>query len=51
LSRLLRDVLTIIERVQEPKAGFPSLTEAIETTTPAARMMKQTIGSIAKFEL
>jgi DNA invertase Pin-like site-specific DNA recombinase len=44
-------VLTIIERVQEPREGFRSLIEAIHTTTPAGRMMKQTIGSFAEFEL
>jgi DNA invertase Pin-like site-specific DNA recombinase len=35
----LRDVLTIMERLDEAEAGFRSLTEAIDTTTPAARMM------------
>lgn len=30
LSRSLRDVLTIMERVQEAGAGFKSLTEAID---------------------
>jgi Resolvase, N terminal domain len=33
LSRSLRDVLEIMDRVQEKKAGFRSLTEAIDTTT------------------
>jgi DNA invertase Pin-like site-specific DNA recombinase len=33
LSRSLRDVLTIMERLGEAKAGFRSLTEAIDTTT------------------
>jgi len=47
----LRDVLTIMKRVQEPKEGFRILTEAIETMTPAARMMKQMIGSFAQFGL
>jgi DNA invertase Pin-like site-specific DNA recombinase len=50
LSRSLRDVLTIMERIQEAKAGFSSLTEAIDTTTPAGRMMMQMIGSFAEFE-
>ena len=50
LSRSLRDVLTSMERVQEAKAGFRSLTEAIDTTTPAGRMMMQMIGSFAEFE-
>src|SRR6266849_2470862 len=49
-SRLLRDVLTIMERVQESKAGFRSLTEAVDTTTPAGRMMMQMVGAFAEFE-
>jgi DNA invertase Pin-like site-specific DNA recombinase len=36
---LARDVLTIMERLGEAEAGFRSLTEAIDTTTPAGRMM------------
>ena len=45
LSRSLRDVLTIIERLAEEKAGFRSLTEAIDTTTPAGRMMFRCLPS------
>jgi DNA invertase Pin-like site-specific DNA recombinase len=43
LSRSLRDVLVIMERLADAKAGFRSLTEAIDTTTPAGRMMMQHI--------
>src|SRR4030081_3117353 len=50
LSRSLRDVLTIMERLAEAKAGFRSLTEEIDTTTPAGRMMMQMVGSFAEFE-
>src|SRR5882762_8718126 len=50
LSRSLRDVLTLMERIQEHKAGFRSLTEAIDTTTPAGCMMMQMVGSFAEFE-
>lgn len=50
LSRSLRDVITIIERLGEVSAGFRSLTEAIDTTTPAGRMMMQMIGAFAEFE-
>jgi len=50
LSRSLRDVLTIMERLGEAKAGFRSLTEAIDTTTPAGRMMMQMAGAFAEFE-
>jgi hypothetical protein len=44
LSRSLRDVLTIMERIEATGAGFRSLTEAIDTTTPAGRMMMQIVG-------
>jgi DNA invertase Pin-like site-specific DNA recombinase len=50
LSRSLRDVLTIMEKLAEAKAGFRSLTEAIDTTTPAGRMMMQMVGAFAEFE-
>jgi len=33
LSRSLKDVLTIMETLRQKKAGFRSLTEAIDTTT------------------
>jgi DNA invertase Pin-like site-specific DNA recombinase len=49
-NALGRDVLTIMERVQERKAGFRSLTEAVDTTTPAGRMMMQMVGAFAEFE-
>ncbi len=50
LSRSLRDVLTIMERLGDSGAGFRSLTEAIDTTTPAGRMMMQMVGAFAEFE-
>lgn len=50
LSRSLRDALTILERVEKSGAGFRSLTEAIDTTTPAGRMMAHMIGAFAEFE-
>jgi DNA invertase Pin-like site-specific DNA recombinase len=50
LSRSLRDVLTIMERLARAKVGFRSLTEAIDTTTPAGRMMMQMVGAFAEFE-
>jgi DNA invertase Pin-like site-specific DNA recombinase len=50
LSRSLRDVLMIMERIQEAKAGFRSLTEAIDTTTAPGRMMTQMVGAFAEFE-
>lgn len=50
LSRSLKDVLHIMERIAEARAGFCSLTENIDTTTPAGRMMMQMVGSFAEFE-
>jgi DNA invertase Pin-like site-specific DNA recombinase len=44
LSRSLRDVLIIMERLAEAKAGFRSLTEAIDTTTPAGFWCKRDPG-------
>ena len=50
LSRSLKDILHIMEKNAEAGAGFRSLTESIDTTTPAGRMMMQMVGSFAKFE-
>ncbi len=50
LSRSLKDLLVIMERINQAGAGFKSLTEAIDTTTPAGRMMMQMVGSFAEFE-
>jgi DNA invertase Pin-like site-specific DNA recombinase len=50
LSRSLKDLLHILEKITEAKAGFKSLTEAIDTTTSAGRMMLQMLGAFAEFE-
>ena len=50
LSRSLKDVLHIMERIAAAGAGFRSVTESIDTTTPAGRMMMQMVGSFAEFE-
>jgi len=50
LSRSLMDLLRIIEKIEAAGAGFHSLTESIDTTTPAGRMMMQMVGSFAEFE-
>lgn len=50
LSRSLKDVLTIIEKVEQAFSGFLSITEAIDTTSPGGRMMMHMIGSFAEFE-
>ena len=50
LSRSLRDLLTLLDRLQALEVGFRSLTEQIDTTTPAGRMMLQMLGAFAEFE-
>lgn len=50
LSRSLKDLLTLMDQLNQAGAGFRSLTEAIDTTTPAGRMMMQIVGSFAEFE-
>src|SRR6201746_607244 len=47
LSRSLRDVLIIMERIKDAEAGFKSLTEAIDTTTVSGTMMMQLIAVFA----
>jgi DNA invertase Pin-like site-specific DNA recombinase len=50
LSRSLKDLLHLMECIEQAGAGFRSLTEAIDTTTPAGRMLMQMVGSFAEFE-
>src|ERR1700747_3339371 len=50
LSRSLKDLLNVLERITEAGAGFRSLTESIDTTTAAGRMMLQMLGAFAEFE-
>ena len=50
LSRSLKDVLALMEKINQAGAGFQSLTEAIDTTTPAGRMMMQIVATFAEFE-
>ncbi len=50
LSRSLRDLLHLMDRLEAAGAGFRSLTEAVDTTTPAGRMMVQMVGAFAEFE-
>ena len=50
LSRSLKDLLNIVEKIAAVGAGFQSLTESIDTTTAAGRMLTQILGSFAEFE-
>ena len=50
LARSLKHLLTVIDQLEEMGAGFRSLTEAVDTSTPAGRMMLQMLGAFAEFE-
>jgi DNA invertase Pin-like site-specific DNA recombinase len=50
LARSLKDLLEIVEKIGERGAGFRSLAEDIDTTTPAGRLTFHVFASIAQFE-
>jgi DNA invertase Pin-like site-specific DNA recombinase len=50
IARSLKHLLDILEQLESKGAGFRSLTETIDTTTPSGRMMMQIIGAFAEFE-
>ena len=50
LSRSLKDLLILMEKIVQAGAGFRSLTEAIDTTSAGGRMMMQIVGTFAEFE-
>ena len=50
LARSLVDLLDIVGQVEATKAGFRSLAEDIDTTTPAGRLIFHVFASIAQFE-
>lgn len=50
LARSTRHLLELSERFAEQNIGLRSLTEAIDTTTPAGRLVFHIFGAIAEFE-
>lgn len=50
LARSLKDLLQIIEQLEQIGCAFKSLTEPIDTVTPAGRLMLNILGSVAEFE-
>lgn len=50
LARSLVDLLRILARIESAGASFRSLTEPIDTATPAGRMMLHLLGVFAEFE-
>jgi DNA invertase Pin-like site-specific DNA recombinase len=51
IARSLRHLLLILDRLGAQGAQFRSLTETIDTSTAAGRMMMQIVGAFAEFEL
>lgn len=50
LARSLTDLLDIVAQIETAEAGFRSLAEDIDTTTPAGRLIFHVFASIAQFE-
>lgn len=50
LARSLVDLLDIVSQIEANNAGFRSLAEDIDTTTPAGRLIFHVFASIAQFE-
>jgi DNA invertase Pin-like site-specific DNA recombinase len=49
-ARSLIDLLSILERIEKTGASFQSLTEPVDTSTGAGRMMMHMLGAFAEFE-
>ena len=50
LARSMRDLLSIVERVQAKEADLRILAMDFDTTTPTGRLMLQMVGAVAEFE-
>lgn len=50
LARSLSDLLDIVATIEAAGAGFRSISEDIDTTTPAGRLIFHVFASIAEFE-
>lgn len=50
LARSLTQLIETIEDLQQRGIGFQSVTESIDTTTPAGKLMFHLVGSMAEFE-
>lgn len=50
LARDMRELIRILDKVREADAGFMSLTENLDLTTPMGKLMLHILGAFAQFE-
>ncbi len=50
LARSTRELITIVQDIANRGIGFESLTEQIETNTPAGKLLFHIMGALAEFE-
>ena len=50
MGRSLKHLIAMVEELEKRKIGFKSLTEQIDTTTPAGRLQFHLFASLAEFE-
>lgn len=50
IARSLKDLLSIIEQVEQAGAAIKSLTEPLDTTTPMGSFVLQILGAVAQLE-
>lgn len=50
VGRGLRDLLRILDVIHQRQAGFRSLTEPIDTSTAAGKMLYSILGAVAEYE-
>jgi len=50
LARSLKDLVEIVQDLNDREVGFKSLTEAIDTTSPGGRLVFHIFGALSEFE-
>lgn len=50
LARSVKQLIATVERLEDSKIGFRSLTENIDTTTPSGKLVFHIFGALTEFE-